>query len=603
MPFIEGLARAARLLAGPIRRTLAPAPAEPPQERRHPWEKAYPKGVDWGAEIAPKPLFALLDDAARTHGEKVCVNFRGRRYRYREIARLVDRAAKGFRELGVRKGIKVGLMLPNCPYAVICFYAVLKAGGTVVHIKPLYAEREIERQIRDSGMRILVTLDMRTLYPKVAPHVGEDGPLERIVVCGMSGILPFPENALFAVLRRREIATVPEDDRHVRYGRLIDNDGAVEMIEVNPAADAAVLQYTGGTTGLPKGAVLTHANLYANAVQVGMWATGAEPGAEKMLAVLPIFHAFGMTAVMNISLHLGAEMILQPHFKPVEVLQAIDKERPTIFVGVPTMYSALNANRNLAEYDLSSLTFCISGGAPLHQEVQRTFEALTGCTLVEGYGLSEAAPVCTVNPFAGRNKVGSAGLPLPGTVIEIVARDHPERVLAQGEHGEICVTGPQVMAGYADRAQETADALLGGRLHTGDLGYLDEDGYLYIVDRIKEIILSGGFNVYPRMVEEAIHLHPDVAEAAACGIADRHRGEIVVAFVTLRPGTTMTAADLRRFLKDKLAPFEIPRRIEFRDTLPMTLIGKVDKKELIASSTAHAEPTDEAAGRSPAEPQ
>ncbi|MEE9544151.1 MAG: AMP-binding protein, partial [Rhodospirillales bacterium] len=508
MPLAESLYKTARRVLGFIRRDREAESEDRPEHPPEPWKKTYPEGIDWRSEIAPKPLPALLDEAAAAFPDNVCVNFRGRRYRYHEIAELVDKAAKGFQAMGVQKGIKVGLMLPNSPYAVICFYAVLKAGGTVVNVNPLYAEREIKRQIRDSGMCILVTLAMKTLYPKVAKRLADGGGLETIVVCSMTGILPFPENALFAVLRHREIAAVPDDDLHMRYDRLIDNDGVFEPAEIDAGRDVAVLQYTGGTTGLPKAARLTHANLYANAVQVEMWAQGAKPGREKILGVLPLFHAFGMTAVMNVGLRLGAEMILLPRFKTAEVLKAIDRERPTIFVGVPTMFSALNGARDLGKQDLSSLVFCISGGAPLPAKVRRVFEEMTGCTLVEGYGLSETAPVCTVNPFAGINKTGSVGLPLPATLIEIVARDGPDRVLPLGEHGEICVTGPQVMAGYANRAQETVDALRGGRLHTGDIGYLDEDGYLHVIDRIKDLILSGGFNDYPRMVEEAIQLHP-----------------------------------------------------------------------------------------------
>ena len=599
-PLAENLYKTVRRVRGFLRRDQEAELDDRPEHLPEAWEKSYPEGIDWHFEIAPKPVPALLDEAAAAFPDNVCVNFRGRRYRYREIAELVDKAAKGFRAMGVQKGIKVGLMLPNSPYAVICFYAVLKAGGTVVNVNPLYAEREIERQIRDSGMCILVTLAMKTLYPKVAKRLADSGGLERIVVCSMTAILPFPENALFAVLRRREIAAIPDDDLHVRYDRLIDNDGMFEPAEIDAGRDVAVLQYTGGTTGLPKAARLTHANLFANAVQVEMWAQGAKPGGEKILGVLPLFHAFGMTAVMNAGMRLGAEMILLPRFKTAEVLKAIDRERPTIFVGVPTMYSALNAAHDLGKQDLSSLVYCISGGAPLPAKVRNAFEEMTGCTLVEGYGLSETAPVCTVNPFAGINKTGSVGLPLPATLIEIVARDGPDRVLPLGEHGEICVTGPQVMAGYANRAQETVDALRGGRLHTGDIGYLDEDGYLYVIDRIKDLILNGGFNVYPRMVEEAIQLHPAIEEVAVCGVADSHRGEIVKAFVKLKDEESLKAAELRAFLKDKLAPFEIPRRIEFRETLPKTLIGKISKKELISGKTA--EPPDGRDGAAETEP-
>jgi long-chain acyl-CoA synthetase len=557
-----------------------------------PWEALYPDGIDWFADIPVKPLPTLLDDAVESFPDNVCVGFRGRQYKYVEIADLVARAAKGFQDLGVRKGIKVGLMLPNCPYGVICFYAVLKAGGTVVNINPLYAEAEIKKEIQDGGIRLMVTLNVMTLYPKVAKRVDE-GRLEKIIVCSMTGILPLHEKALFTLLRRRELASVPEDDNHVGYDQLIDNKGDYEPVEIDPN-DEAVYQYTGGTTGTPKAAALSHANLYANVLQVEMWSPGVTPGQEKILGVLPLFHAFGMTAVMNLGLRLGAEIILMPNFKPSEVLEAIDKIKPTIFIGVPTMFSALNARDDLDKYDLSSLVYCISGGAPLPLEVQKKFESISDCSLVEGYGLSETAPVCTVNPLRGGRKDGSVGLPLPGTVIEIVSLDDPNIRVPVGENGEICISGPQVMAGYADRAQETTNVLSNGRLRTGDVGYLDEDGYLFIIDRIKELILSGGFNVYPRMVEEAICSHPAVEEAAVCGIPDTHRGEIIKAFVTLQQGEELKSGDLRAYLKDKLAPFQMPRRVEFLDELPHTFIGKLSKKDLLAGDTPQQKNENEA---------
>ena len=587
--FANGLIRATRALRGLFARagqtTASDASETPAWGRPYPWERSYPEGIEWDVTFEPIPLPTLFDRAAAEHEARTCIDFRGRRYRYREVADLVARAAKGFQALGVHKGLKVALMLPNSPYEIICFYAVLKAGGTVVNINPLYAEREIDREIRDSGARILVTLDMLTLYRKATPRLESDSGLERIVVCGMGGILPFREKALFKLLKRREVARVPDDDRHVRYETLIDNDGAPDPVEIDPARDIAVLQYTGGTTGVPKGAELTHANLYANMRQVAMWAPDLRPGEERILGVLPLFHAFGMTVVMNLGIAIGAEIVLLPRFKTGEVVRTIHRRRPTVFIGVPTMYSALNVSRKIGEHDLSSLTYCISGGAPLPVAVHRRFEEITGCTLVEGYGLSEAGPVCAVNPLIGVNKVGSVGLPLPGTVIEIVALDDPERVLPRGERGEVCVRGPQVMRGYANRARDNVEAFRGGRLHTGDIGYFDEDGYLYIIDRIKDLILCGGFNVYPRMVEEVIHLHPAVEMAAVRGVPDRHRGEAVKAFVKLREGETLSAAELKDFLKDKLAPFQMPRRIEFRDALPMTAIGKVAKKELVAETS------------------
>jgi long-chain acyl-CoA synthetase len=290
---------------------------------------------------------------------------------------------------------------------------------------------------------------------------------------------------------------------------------------------------------------------------------------------------FGMTAVMNASLAAGFEITLLPRFRLDELLKVIDRQRVTIMMGVPTMYSAINGSALLGQYDLSSLRYCVSGGAPLPRQVQETFERETGCSLVEGYGLTEAGPVCTINPF-GAHRAGSVGLPLQGTVVEIASIDEPDRLLPQGQRGEICISGPQVMAGYGKQPGETADVLRGGRLYTGDVGYLDQDGYVYLIDRIKDLILCGGFNVYPRMVEEAIELHPAVEEVAVCGIPDRHRGEIVQAFVKLRDGEALSAAALRGFLMDKLAPFEQPKKIEFRDHLPKTFIGKPSRRSLIA---------------------
>jgi long-chain acyl-CoA synthetase len=578
------LSRSVRAFTGLFSRRRAPETAE--SQRPYPWERSYPADVEWQSTIDPQPLPGLLDMAVANFGDQVCVNFRGRRTLYREVADQVDRAAKGFQALGVHKGIKVGLMLPNCPYAVVCYYAVLKAGGTVVNINPLYSAREIEKQIADSGLCILVTLNMKVLYQKVEPRLEEGGRLETIVVCSLAGILPFREKVLFHLLKRREVPNIPADDRHITFNRLIDNDGDPDPVSIDPVNDVAVFQFTGGTTGFPKPARLTHANLSANAEQLALWAPETKPGQEKILGVLPLSHAFGMTAVMNLGIRLGAELILLPHFKPAEVLQAINRERPTVFIGVPTIYSALNATRDISKCDFSSLNFCISGGAPLPAEVQRRFEEETSCRLVEGYGLSETGPVVTVNPLNSGGKPGSVGLPLPATVIKIVSLEEPNRILGPGERGEVCVGGPQIMTGYANRARDNNHVFRSGLLHTGDVGYLDDDGYLFIVDRIKDLILSGGFNVYPRMVEEVIHLHPAVEEVAVCGIPDQHRGEIIKAYVTLCEGEKATAAELKAFFKDKLAPFQMPRKIEFRETMPKTLIGKISKKDLLAEEAA-----------------
>jgi long-chain acyl-CoA synthetase len=427
----------------------------------------------------------------------------------------------------------------------------------------------------------MVTLNIQGLYPKVAPRLA-DTCLETIVVGSMGGLLPWRQRTLFALLRRREIADVAHDMHHVKFKMLIANDGRVLPPEIRPRDDIAVLQFTGGTTGRPKGAMLSHAALHANTEQVRRWAVGSRPGQEKVVGALPLFHVFGMTAVMNASLAAGFEIILLPRFRLDELLKVIHKERATALMGVPTMYSAINGSALVGQYDLSSLRFCISGGAPLSRRIQETFERLTGCSLVEGYGLSEAGPVCTINPFGAGNRAGSVGLPLPGTVVEITAIDDPDRRLPQGQRGEICISGPQVMAGYGDQPEETAQVLRDGRLYTGDVGYLDRDGYLYLIDRIKDLILSGGFNVYPRMVEEAVELHPAVEEVVVCGVPDPHRGEIVKAFVRLREGEQTSAAELRAFLKDKLASFEQPRLVEIRSELPRTLVGKPSRRALIA---------------------
>ncbi len=576
---IKDIAGRLRDRIGP--RTPPPEIPGPPEPQPYPWEATYPDDVDWYAEIATAPVQAILDDAVEKWPKRPCLAFMGKQYTYAQIGSLVARAAKGFQVLGVAKGVRVGLFLPNSPYYVICYYAIIKAGGTVVNFNPVYAEREIARQVEDSDTRVMVTLQLTATYPKLA-GLFEKTALEKVVVCPMGSVLPLVARAFFTLFRRNEIAKIPDDGRHIDFDDLIDNKGDYTRYPVDVGSDIAVLQYTGGTTGLPKGAMLTHANVYANTVQTRMWAVNSRPGEEKFLGVLPLFHVFGMTGVMNVGLFLGAEIILVPRFKLAEVLNIIDKEKPSVLLGVPMIYAAINGFDELDKYDLSSLTDCISGGAPLPVEVKLTFEKLTGCVLVEGYGLSEASPVCTINPFVGVNKPGSIGMPVPGTVIEITSLDDPDELLPVGKQGEICVTGPQVMAGYWNRPEETETAFHGGRLHTGDVGYIDEEGYVFLIDRIKDLILNAGFNVYPRMVEEAIYLHPDVEEVVVSGVPDKQRGELVKAYIKLRNGSDLKAGELKRFLKDKLAPYEQPRRIEFRDELPKTFIGKHSRRELVA---------------------
>jgi long-chain acyl-CoA synthetase len=554
-------------------------------EPDRPWLPAYPPEVDWAAPLPEFPLDRLLDQAVQRFGDDICIDFLGRRTTYADVGRLVARASKGFRALGVVKGTRVGLFLPNTPYYLICYYAILKAGGIVVNFNPLYAQREVEHLVADSGVSIIVTLDLKVTYAPVARLLGTHA-LTKLVVCAMADILPFASSWLFRLFKRGDRAAWQPDAGHVGFAALIDNDGIAPPVAIDPRHDVAVLQYTGGTTGTPKGAMLTHYNLLANAAQSELWFYRTVPGRERSIAMLPFFHVFAMTCIMNHSVATGGEIVMLPRFDLVTLLRTIAAKKPTFFAGVPTLFTAINNYKDIGKFDLSSIKMCVSGGAPLPVEVKSSFERLTGCVLVEGYGLSEASPVVACNPVDGVNKPGSVGLPYPGTTIEILSLDEPRQLLPAGHPGEICVRGPQVMPGYWNKPEETAQTLAGGRLHTGDLGYLDAEGYLFIVDRIKDVIIASGYKIFPRNVEEAIYLHPAVAECIVIGKADPYRGQTVKAFVVLRPGMTLTAAELAQFLADKLSTIEMPKEIEFRDSLPKTLIGKLSKKDLIEQEAA-----------------
>lgn len=540
----------------------------------------YPDRVSWSKPLEAKPLFAFLDEAVQRWPERPAMEFLGRDFTYAELGDLVDRAAQGFVELGVHDGTRVGLCMPNCPYHVIAFFAVLKAGGVVVNVNPLSTAREIAGQARDAGTEIMVTLDLEAVYPKVRTALQERA-FDRVVVCRMRECLPSVKGALFGVLKRDQLAQVDRDLRHVGFGQLTARGPIETPAPVVPQRDLAVLQYTGGTTGRPKGAMLTHANVAANTQQIMAWMPDLKPGQERMLAVLPFFHVFGMLVLLNLGIAAGAQLIMLPRFDLQHTLKTIQRKRPTLFPGVPTIYTAINGAPNLKRYDLSSIKSCISGGAPLPVEVKRQFERLTGCVLVEGYGLTEASPVVTCNPLAGAAKrEGSIGLPVPGTHVEMRSLDDPSQRVGIGERGELCVRGPQVMQGYWNQPEETAHVFIDGWLRTGDVGYLDTDGFCYLVDRIKDVILCGGYNVYPRVLEEAIYLHPKVAEAAVIGIPDAYRGQSPKAFVRLCQGEQLSEQELSDFLSDKLSPIERPRVIEFRDDLPKTQVGKLSKKAL-----------------------
>ena len=551
---------------------------QPPFSQRFPWAAQYPRDVDWQLDIPVRPVQTLLDDAVAAFAAKPFLDFFGSRHSYAEAAQLVAKAAAGFQRLGVRKGTKVGLLLPNSPYSVICYFAILKAGGMVVNYDPLCAEQALIRQIKDSETDIMVTFDLTALYGKVAAALAKTS-LRRIVICQMAQALPFFRGLMFRVARWREIVKPSRGNGHVFFDELVDNDGACEAVETAPLSDVAIIQYTGGTTGEPKGVMLSHQNIYANTCQNRAWFTRAEPGRERLLAIIPFSHSFGMTAVMNFAISLGGELVIFPRFDLKQTLRAIARKRVTILIGVPTLFHAINQYPEIKRYDLSSLKICISGGDSLPREVQRKFVELTGCPLAEGYGLTECAPVVTCsNPLEGIDRAGSCGLPLSRTTVEIVSLQNPRTVLPPGERGEICVSGPQVMLGYWRQAEATRNCLIDGRLHTGDIGWMDADGFLYFVDRLKEVISVHGYKVYPRHVEDSIRLHPAVTDVAVIGVPDPIRGQAPKAYVVLARGTQLSEDDLQAFLADKLSPAEIPRLFEFRGILPKSTAGKVLKR-------------------------
>jgi long-chain acyl-CoA synthetase len=543
-----------------------------------PWLKSYPDFADWSMPLPATPVFNLLHVAAEKFPKNVCMEFLGRQWTYTETRDLSNKAAKGFQELGVGQGTRVGLLLPNTPYYIAAFFGATMAGGTVVNMNPLYPVRELETMVTDAGIDVLVTMDLTATYPKALELLNRT-PIKKLVVCSMSRALPFGTSILFNLFKRSSVSKVEDDDRQTWWESLTENDGAYTSANIDPINDVAVLQYTGGTTGLPKGAMLTHANLTANARQVACWSNEPEDGNECFLAALPFFHVFAMTVIMLCGLEYGAKIIMMPRFELKDCLKTIDRKKPTLFPAVPTIFNAINHSPDVEKYDLTSLKICISGGAPLPVEVKRAFEQRTGCVVVEGYGLSETSPAVCTNPTMGENKPGSVGLPMPGTTVEIRSLEDG-RTLGIGGKGEICVRGPQVMKGYWKREKETADALRDGVFHTGDVGYMDNQGYVFIVDRIKDMINASGYKIYPRVVEEAIQLHPAVEEVVVIGVDDPYRGQTPKAFIKARTGEEVTESDLRLFLKDKLSAIEIPEFYEFRDELPKTLIGKLSKKEL-----------------------
>lgn len=562
----------------------------------HPWIRYYEQGVPLHVDIPEHPLTWLLDRANDIYPNHTAFIYYGTKLTYAQFSRYVQSFAFELQRLGVRIGDRVAIALPNIPQYPIAFYGALKAGAVVVPTNPLYTEYEMQYQLADSGARVLVVLDV--LYP-VVRAVRQQTDLEHIIVTSPADFLPPAQRALYplisqwgsshseAHLTSKELHEDPT--LHIMHIML----GAHTRDEIAPFSspvpvgieDLAVLQYTGGTTGLSKGAMLRHRNLLANAIQTRSWFAKAVEGEEVMLCVAPFFHSYGMTVCMNLSLLLGATMVLVPRFKPKEVVKTIRQYQPTLFPGIPTMYSAIMREAARHPEDFASIKFCISGAAALPAKVQEDFEAITHGKLVEGYGLSEAGPVTHGNPLTDECRNGSIGLPFPDVDAAIVDQETGEPVPV-GEVGELVVKGPNVMQGYWKREEETRAIFRGGWLHTGDLAKMDADGYFYMVERIKDVIITSGEKVFPREVEEVLFQHPSVAEAAVAGVPDAYRGEKVTAFVVLKPGveeSEKTRQELIQLCKQKLTTYKVPRTIVFRTSLPRSLIGKVIRRELLST--------------------
>jgi long-chain acyl-CoA synthetase len=560
----------------------------------HPWIRHYEQGVPAQIDIPTHPLTWLLDRTASSYPGRTAIIYYGTRLSYAQFAHGANRFALALQGLGVKKGDRVAIALPNIPQYPIAFYGALLAGTVVVPTNPLYTEREMQHQLADSGARVLVMLD--TFYP-IVRAVRKQTALEHIIVTSPADFLPPLLHALYPLSQRGERPPEPHltrkelhDDQALNVMHTLleshtgDDRGVFNSQEPIQASDLAVLQYTGGTTGLSKGAMLTHQNLLANAMQTRAWIPQARDGEEVVLCVAPFFHAYGLTVGMNFSLLAAASMVLLPRFKAKDVVKEIHRYHPTIFPGIPTMYLATMREAGKYAGDLRSIKYCISGAAPLPAQVQTDFEAITGGRLVEGYGLSEASPVTHCNPLTDQRRNGTIGLPLPGVEAAILDQETGEPV-PTGEVGELVVRGPNMMQGYWNRTEETSNTFRNGWMRTGDLGKMDQDGYFSIVERVKDVIIASGFKVYPREIEEVLFTHPSVAEAAVAGVADPYRGETVAAFVVLKPGieaSEETKQDLLQYCKQELAVFKVPKILEFRESLPKSLIGKVIRRELRA---------------------
>jgi len=556
------------------------------------WRDSYRHPTRWDTEFPPLSMVDLFDQAAAQNGQAPLIDFLGRHYSYAETLDGANRVAAGLKALGYGSGDRIGLFLPNVPHYAAAYYGILKLGATVVNFSPLYTVAELEHQVADSGTKLLFTLSASALLP-TALAVLDGSTLERLVVGSVAGALPAGKSVLYRLFKRSEVTKRPDDPRIIAFSQLITNDGACPAPAIDPVKDVALIQYTGGTTGTPKGAMLTHQNLSANARQV----MGLDPHPEmhdRILGVLPLFHVFANTCVLNRTVLNGGCIVMLPRFEAGQVLAAITRTKATALPGVPTMYQALLDNAKIGATDFSSLRICISGGAPLPAELKAKFETVTGSAVVEGYGLSESSGVISANPYEGEGKSGTIGQPIPGTRVRLVDKGDPHQPAPAGEPGEILVSGPQIMKGYWNRAEADAEVFVtdaeGRRwLRTGDVGTIDADGFIKIVDRLKDMIAVSGFKVFPSQIEAVLHHHPAVKEAMVIGLPDPYRGEHPRAYVTLNDGVVATGEELRDWLNPQLGRHERVDQVVVRLTMPKTMIGKLSRKDLVAEVMAEAQ--------------
>ncbi|HGH7177868.1 long-chain-fatty-acid--CoA ligase [Bacillus luti] len=545
-----------------------------------PWLQSYPEEIPATIAYDIQPLHRYLEKMASRYPEKKALHFLGKDVTFADFHDKVKKFANYLQKLGIEKGDRVAIMLPNCPQSVIGYYGTLLAGGIVVQTNPLYTERELEYQLHDSGAKVILCLDL--VFPRVT-NVQNATRLEHVIVTRIADFLPFPKNLLYPFVQKKQanlVVNVSESET-IHLWKSVEKESNTDVeVPCDPENDLALLQYTGGTTGFPKGVMLTHKNLVSNTLMGAHWLYNCTEGEEVILGVLPFFHVYGMTAVMNLSIMQGYKMVLIPKFDMKMVFEAIKKHKVTLFPGAPTIYIALLNSPLLKEYDISSIQACISGSAPLPVEVQEEFERVTGGKLVEGYGLTESSPVTHGNFLWEKRVPGSIGVPWPDTEAIIMSLETGE-ALPPGEIGEIVVKGPQIMKGYWNKPEETAAVLQDGWLHTGDVGYMDEDGFFYVKDRKKDMIVASGFNVYPREVEEVLYEHEKVQEVVTIGVPDPYRGETVKAFVVLKEGAECSEEELDQFARKYLAAYKVPKVYEFREELPKTTVGKILRRVLI----------------------